>query len=239
MKIAVISDTHNFMGEKAKEKARECDCLLHAGDFCSEKMYNEIKSLVKPDKPFFAVRGNNDLWACKLPESLEFEIGGASFFMTHKRENVPADVKADVIVFGHSHRFFRETKNCSLWLNPGSCGRRRFGLSATMAVIDLGCEISVEKIELEEERAVRLPERNLPAVVRKIMRGMDRGESIETMSRRLGLDLSFVDDVARIKVTHPDANEYDIVNKMEVNRLRTVTAGQTKAQAKGQNGEKS
>ena len=41
----------------------------------------------------------------------------------------------DVIIFGHSHKYFEEMIDGRLWLNPGGCGRPRFSQELTMAVM--------------------------------------------------------------------------------------------------------
>jgi hypothetical protein len=69
---------------------------------------------------------------------LRFRIGGVNFLMVHDRMDVPRDLNGvDVVVYGHSHRYSEETKDGRLWLNPGSCGRARFGGDVTMAKITL------------------------------------------------------------------------------------------------------
>ena len=39
---------------------------------------------------------------------------------------------AQVVIFGHSHHYFEKMIDGRLWLNPGSCGRSRFGGEVTM-----------------------------------------------------------------------------------------------------------
>lgn len=223
MKIAVISDTHNLLHPEVVRIIEDCDCVIHAGDFCSEKTYNELKNIQNTDKLFFAVRGNNDKWTEELPESIRFELCGTSFFVTHKKNGIPMDTMEDIIIFGHSHRYSEEDKGKQLFLNPGSCGRRRFNLPVTMALlyIEEGRRV-VRRVEIADEGAdVSIP-KNLPKTVKNIMDCLDRGGSIEEISRRLRLDIEFVSQIARIKVTHPTADEYAIVNKIEANNRHVL-----------------
>lgn len=106
---------------------------------------------MKPNTQLFVVRDNNDKeWAENLPVSLNFELCGLKFSLTHNRKDIPQDVKADIIFFGHSHKYYEENINGQLWLNPGSCGRKRFSLPLTMAVMNINDSgYSIEKIELE------------------------------------------------------------------------------------------
>ena len=151
MKIAVLSDTHNVLRPEVTEIIKGSDAVIHGGDINSQDILDEIKSAMKHNAPLFVVRGNNDKeWAENLPVSLNFELCGLKFFLTHNRKDIPQDVKADIIIFGHSHKYYEENINGQLWLNPGGCGRKRFSLPLTMAimnVIDNG--YSIEKIELE------------------------------------------------------------------------------------------
>ena len=72
--------------------------------------------------------------------------------MTHDRRDVPQNLEGvDAVIFGHSHRYSEERIDGRLWLNPGSCGRARFGGDVTMAkiVIRGGKISSVERIDFE------------------------------------------------------------------------------------------
>ena len=47
--------------------------------------------------------------------------------MVHNKRELPKELgNAQMIVFGHSHKYFEQTIDGRLWLNPGSCGKRRF-----------------------------------------------------------------------------------------------------------------
>ena len=151
MKIAVLSDTHNVLRPEVIEIIKGSDAVIHGGDINSQDILDEIKSAMKHNAPLFVVRGNNDKeWAENLPVSLNFELCGLKFFLTHSRKDIPQDVKADIIIFGHSHKYYEENINGQLWLNPGGCGRKRFSLPLTMAIMNVNDNgYSIEKIELE------------------------------------------------------------------------------------------
>ena len=151
MKIAVLSDTHNVLRPEVIEIIKGSDAVIHGGDINSQDILDEIKSAMKHNAPLFVVRGNNEKeWAENLPVSLNFELCGLKFFLTHNRKDIPQDVKADIIIFGHSHKYYEENINGQLWLNPGGCGRKRFSLPLTMAIMNVNDNgYSIEKIELE------------------------------------------------------------------------------------------
>lgn len=151
MKISILSDTHNLLRPEVIEILKNSDAVIHGGDINSHGVLDEIKSIMKPNAQLFVVRGNNDKeWAENLPTSLDFELCGLKFFLTHNRKDIPQDVKADIIIFGHSHKYYEENINGQLWLNPGACGRKRFSLPLTMAVMNINDSVySIEKIELK------------------------------------------------------------------------------------------
>lgn len=219
MKTAVISDTHNLLRQEAAEIIRDCGTVIHGGDICSPKILEEIRAVMKKGAPLFAVRGNCDsgLWAEEIPLKLEFELSGVRFFLVHNKKDIPEDLKADVVVFGHSHKYYEEIRDNRLWLNPGSCGRRRFNLPVTMAVMDINKgEYSVKRIELLKEFSTEKPDKNLLKNIEFIMKLMDKGYSIEAICKKTGLDSDFVEQTARIIVTHPGVDAEGIMNKTEV-----------------------
>lgn len=146
-RLGIISDTHGLLRPEVVEILKTCDCILHAGDVDRPELLDQLRYLGN----LYAVRGNNDGgWAGDIARSLRFKIEGVEFFMTHNKKDVAWDLgTAQVVIFGHSHHYFKEMIDGRLWLNPGSCGRSRFGGEVTMAVmtVDNG-EYSVEKINL-------------------------------------------------------------------------------------------
>lgn len=87
----------------------------------------------------YVVRGNNDRdWAEGIAKTLRFTIEGVKFFMTHNKKDVAWELgSAQVVIFGHTHSYSEKMVDGRLWLNPGSCGRSRFGQEATMAVMSV------------------------------------------------------------------------------------------------------
>ena len=150
-RIAVLADTHDLLRPKVTEILRTCEIILHGGDLSSPKILEELERIA----PVYAVRGNNDKeWAERLPHSLTFTIEGVRFFMLHNKRDVPADLSdVDVVVYGHSHKYACETRDSVLWLNPGSCGRRRFDQEITFAVMTAeDGQFQVEKVTISHEQ---------------------------------------------------------------------------------------
>ena len=150
MNLIILSDTHGLLRPAVLELLRSADTILHAGDITSQAIVDQLSSLA----PLYVVRGNNDKeWAAAIPHDLTVTLDGVRFYMVHNKKDVPADLTgADVVVFGHSHKYSEERRGDVLWLNPGSCGPRRFHQEITLmrAQVTSG-SIRVEKIVIPHE----------------------------------------------------------------------------------------
>ena len=203
----------------------ECEAVIHAGDINSQKILDQIAAAGRKNVPFYVVRGNNDKeWAKDIPETLEFELNHVKFFLVHNKKDIPEELgDIQIVIFGHSHKYSEEEKEGRLWLNPGSCGKRRFHQPITMAVLTLeDGKWSVEKMEMPHEGntdSVTIAQKDLSSVVQKICAGMDKGQTVEQMAKKLGIDSGFVEEICRIRVTHPGVTVEGIVNKIEVNTV--------------------
>ena len=153
IRVAVLSDTHGLLRRCAVAHLLDCPHILHAGDVIRRSDLDELSVYGN----LYAVRGNNDRWmneVKELSDFLRFQIGGVSFYMTHEKWDVPHDLRGvDVVIYGHSHRYSEEWIDGRLWLNPGSCGRARFGGEVTMAKLTLrGGRVSkIERIDLDDQ----------------------------------------------------------------------------------------
>ena len=151
IQLGIISDTHGLLRPEVVERLKTCDAILHAGDVNRPEILDTLRAIA----PLYVVRGNNDKdWAEGLPHSLAMEFGGVRFFMIHNRSDLPRDLgDVQVVVFGHSHKYLEQTIDGRLWLNPGSCGKRRFDqeISFEIMMVDGGAW-NVEKIVLVLDR---------------------------------------------------------------------------------------
>ena len=60
MKIGIISDTHGKLHPPVLELIASCDVVLHAGDVDNSQTLDQLWMHLKPNAPFYLVRGNND-----------------------------------------------------------------------------------------------------------------------------------------------------------------------------------
>ena len=150
MRLGVISDTHGVLRDEVIEKLQGCDYIIHAGDVGNKEIIDKLESITKT----FVVRGNNDKdeWGLTLPEYREIEMDEVLIYVVHNKEDIPKDLKeVDLVIYGHSHKFYNETIDNIVYLNPGACGRKRFSLSLSMAIVEINLDdIKVEKIDLNQ-----------------------------------------------------------------------------------------
>ena len=145
MKLAILSDTHNLLRPEVLEQLSGVDAILHGGDISKQSVLDILQTYA----PLYVVRGNNDKeWAEHIPHDLTLTLEGVTFYMVHKKAEIPKELPGvDVVIYGHSHKYAQEEKDVILYLNPGSCGPRRFNQDITMARMEIGDgEIRVEKI---------------------------------------------------------------------------------------------
>ncbi|MBE5870678.1 MAG: metallophosphoesterase family protein [Lachnospiraceae bacterium] len=218
-RIGVISDTHDLLRPEVKAELENCEAIIHGGDISSPKILSELSEYA----PVYAVRGNNDKeWAEHIPPAGNWELFEKHYYVTHKKKDIPAGIKADVIIFGHTHNYFCEKKGDTLYLNPGSCGPGRFHQPITMAVLTTDDEregiegIWVEKIGIAHKK--EQPEKGLSGVtvmlVKKVCADVDKGIPADKIASRHRLDPELTRQLVRMYVTHPGVTPEQIMAKI-------------------------
>lgn len=111
------------------------DHIVHAGDIG----HQDIVSALARIAPVTAIRGNVDKtpWAKSYPETQSVSFAGRSIFVLHDLKAMATLPEGcDIVISGHSHVPKVEIVDDVLYLNPGSAGRRRFKLPATLALLE-------------------------------------------------------------------------------------------------------
>jgi putative phosphoesterase len=133
MKILVLSDSHGSKRAICDAvRAHNPHLILHLGDYVRDCRALEIEF---PNIDLRTVRGNGDLGAFE-PEVDEFVVGGKRIFMTHGhlyhvKTGLEALVnngmlrRADIVLFGHTHRPYSAEFDGMLVVNPGTAGLGR------------------------------------------------------------------------------------------------------------------
>ena len=131
MKIAVLSDTHvssvKGLPKKMLDLLSRVDFIIHAGDFTSTEVLNELKQIGEVK----AVHGNMDSAELKamLPAKEIIDTGnkrigithgwGASWGIEKRVRNIFVQDKVDAIVYGHSHESQNKVIDGILFFNLG------------------------------------------------------------------------------------------------------------------------
>lgn len=214
MKIGVLSDTHGLLRQQVVDHLSGCDAILHGGDINNQGILLTLQSIA----PVYVVRGNNDKeWAEHIPPFLDFTLGTLRVYMTHRKRDLPADLTPyDLVVYGHSHRYEQQALGGTLLLNPGSCGPRRFNQAITLAMLAVeNGRIDVTRIDIDHQNTPR-PRigADLKSQIETVMRETQRGRPAVEIAARRGWDISLVEQIARLYVTHPGVTADGILGKM-------------------------
>ncbi|MBQ9827083.1 MAG: metallophosphoesterase, partial [Lachnospiraceae bacterium] len=126
-RIVVVSDDHGHTGTLLEIAEREMpfDLLIHCGD--SEE--DLFAFFADADFEVAAVAGNMDWYP--YPQELLLEAAGKRIFVCHghrygvkyTNEHLKAAAmshKADIVLYGHTHRAEEEYENGVIFFNPGS-----------------------------------------------------------------------------------------------------------------------
>ena len=121
----ILSDTHGNIAAMNKLKGimAECDYIIHLGDY-----HRDLQSFSEEFcEKIYSVNGNCDGGG----KDLVFEVDGKKILLTHgDRYDVKSslyklllkakEIKADVVMFGHTHCPVVEERDGILFINPGT-----------------------------------------------------------------------------------------------------------------------
>ena len=146
MKILIVSDTHgnlrNF--EKVLECEKDIGMMLHLGDVEKDEDYLETVM----ECPVYIVAGNNDFFS-DLPNEIVVQIGKYRVFMTHghgyyvsahtrRLKEAARSRRADIVVYGHTHRPNIDMTDDVIAVNPGSISYpRQEGRRGTYIIMEV------------------------------------------------------------------------------------------------------
>lgn len=153
MKIGILSDTHGLLRPEVAPVLAGVDHILHLGDVGKISILDELWKIA----PVTAIRGNIDREGpcSELPETEVVFFEGHPLYLLHDLSTLdldPAAAKFAAVLSGHTHtpKYFK--KQGVLYLNPGSCGPRRFSLPISIALLNIASDgdLEVEFVPLLE-----------------------------------------------------------------------------------------
>ncbi len=149
MLIGLISDTHGLLRPDVAAAFKGVELILHAGDVGSRDVLAELECVA----PVEAVHGNVDPMDLMLPPTVLRDIDGLDVLVTHGHEvgsptpdKLANRYRADVIVFGHTHKAVVRRVGGTLVVNPGAAGPRRFNLLPSVARLTI--ESGAARVEI-------------------------------------------------------------------------------------------
>ena len=156
MKIGIIGDTHKNYNNihRAMDNLMDCELILHTGDNFSDSIYIHKGTGIK----IIAVKGNCDYE--NVEKEIVLHLMGHTIFLSHGHEygvkygieEIKAQAKknkADIVVFGHSHKNLNYYEDNILFINPGSIHLPRDGGDRGFYKLDLSEEaVKITRIRL-------------------------------------------------------------------------------------------
>lgn len=219
-KIGILSDTHGLLRPEVAEALQGCEMILHGGDINKQKILDELGKIA----PVQVVRGNNDKeWAEHLPESLTLEAFGLNIFMVHNKKSIPKDMQdIDLVVYGHSHRYEERELNGVYYLNPGSCGPRRFHQEITLAILyvedDGSFKVGKVLIPHPQKKEGAAKEEKMPADLARmlpaIMGEIDAGKTVKQIAKKHHISEELSLEINRMYLTHPGVDVDGILRRL-------------------------
>ena len=153
--VGVLADTHGLLRPEVAAAFAGVSLILHAGDVGGAAVLEALSKIA----PVEAVYGNvDDPHNPALTRERTLTIGGVTIHVSHGHEFgsptpalVLASYRADVVVFGHTHRAIvvRDAAG-RLAINPGAAGPRRFDLQPSVALLtiaDGSAEVEIMPLE--------------------------------------------------------------------------------------------
>ena len=138
-KMGIVSDSHahKINIEQVAKQFDDCDAVAHLGDVVSDA--KDIAKLI--DKPVYMVRGNCDMFKHDVGEEMTLQLGGRKLLLCHgHRYNVKLgltrllyraeEVKADIVLFGHTHIPYASDHGGIYLFNPGALMLGHYGTLA-------------------------------------------------------------------------------------------------------------
>ena len=230
IKIGVLSDTHGLLRPEVMDQLQGCSAILHGGDINKQEILDRLGEIA----PVYVVRGNNDKeWAEYIPDTLMEEVCGLRIFMVHNKKYIPGDlVDVDLVIYGHSHRYDEKVVDGIRFLNPGSCGPRRFHQEITMAILHIREDktYDIQKILIPHPEVAgksgspaatktvkekSFADIDIAGIIPAVMKEIDNGKTVRQIARKHKVSVELAEDITRMYLTHPGIDVQGILRRIE------------------------
>lgn len=157
MRILILSDTHgNYqLAVQAIGEHSNCDQIIHLGDDIDDAfMIEQILG-----RPVIKIAGNCD-YTAKSPRERLLRLTEATIFLTHGDKyfvksglsllhKKALSKRAQIVLYGHSHRAAIDTVEGILFVNPGCMNRGTAAPSCAVLTLN-GVETSAEIVYVNQ-----------------------------------------------------------------------------------------
>ena len=139
LRIFVLSDTHDQLPATVIALAQGADEIWHLGEVCEPIVLAQVKAI---GPPVTVVRGNCDSYG-KWPLIVDLTRHGVHFRLEHIPPSAaPAGI--DVLLHGHTHVPRNEARDGVRFLNPGCVTRPNRGAPASVALLEIHPDRSLQ-----------------------------------------------------------------------------------------------
>jgi len=145
-KIALISDTHSFLGSDVVEHLQAVDEIWHGGDVGNPAIMDYLESLNSTTGVYGNIDSSevrqryplNQIFLCEGVKVLITHIGGYPGRYTKRVKDLLVAEKPDLYICGHSHicKVMRDKALDVVHMNPGACGVEGFHNFRTMLLFE-------------------------------------------------------------------------------------------------------
>ena len=215
MLIGIISDTHGLLRQEVKDGLKGVDMIIHSGDIDCQSVLDQLKEI---SSSLTVVRGNADKeWAEHIPQTARLEILGNKIFVIHNKGKISEDVDdADIIIYGHSHKYSQVEKDGQIWFNPGCCGKRKPDQEISFAILEIRGKGDYEFRKMvvgNDHKETKLP-KDIDRIISKAMKLTDKGKSFEEIAKSCKISEGLAESICRMYLTHPGVDVAGILQRI-------------------------
>ncbi len=215
MRVGIISDTHGLLRPEVQDGLKCVDMIIHAGDIDDQSVLDRLKEI---SSECTVVRGNADKdWAESIPQTAWLEIMGNKLYIIHNKGRIEEDIsEADIVIYGHSHKYSVAEKDGRIWFNPGCCGKRRPDQEVSFAILDIRGKADFEfrKVVVGKPQADSKLPKDIDRIIIRAMKLTDKGKSYKEIAKTCRITEDLAESICRMYLTHPGVEAAGILQRI-------------------------